>query len=880
MLVLKDYQEWTLDALIEYFKECSRTGDANVSFYSITGNTIGKNLAYNQVEELPGLPFICLRIPTGGGKTIVACHSIGVAAKELVQTENPTILWLVPSNAILSQTINALRNRNHPYYHALESTIGKTNVLDMEQALYVKRAQLESEATIIITTMQSFRVEDTLGRRVYRNSGELMDHFTGLQPHTVQSLEKGESGNIIHSLANVLRIRRPIVIVDEAHNSRTTLSFETLARFHPSCIIEYTATPAKENHASNILYSASAADLKSAQMIKMPIRLETRLDWKELLSDSIQCRNRLERLAILERQQTGEYIRPIMLIQAQSNRQGQETLTVDVVKKCLIDDFKIPQEQIAIETGSIKELDGINILEPEVRVRYVITIQALREGWDCPFAYVLCSVAGTKSATAIEQLLGRVMRLPKATWKNHDELNCAYAFATSPSFSEVAKTLTDALVQSGFEKQEAVDLIITGKPEEVTLPFPFKDPFMGLATGPLSEKPKITNLSESIQKKISYDEDKKHLSFNGIMSDEEREEIKASCTTNEDKLSIDQIFYISTGKNPIQEKRTPSEQHLQFAIPVLSIKQGSLFEQFEETHFLDHYWELAKCSSDLSKEEYSANRPNAQAGEIDITENGNIATKFVANLHTHMEMFISTSTWNFADLVHWLDLNIPHVDISPEDSGIFLTSLLQYLIEQRNFSLEQLVFDKYRLRKAVEKKIDLHRQGFHNKIFQTLLFGDNNEISVTPDICFNYSTDPRKYAFSKAYRGGYEFNKHYYPEIGDLEAQGEEFECAQFIDQLDDIEFWVRNPVRRPNQSFWLQTSTDKFYPDFVCKLKDGRALVVEYKGEHLWNDDSKEKKALGELWALRSNGTCIFVMPTSKDYEEVSKVIAKATLS
>ena len=95
------------------------------------------------------------------------------------------------------------------------------------------------------------------------------------------------------------------------------------------------------------------------------------------------------------------------------------------------------------------------------------------------------------------------------------------------------------------------------------------------------------------------------------------------------------------------------------------------------------------------------------------------------------------------------------------------------------------------------------------------------------------------------------------------------------LDKMEEREFWVRNPVRRPGHSFWLQTSTDKFYPDFVCKLKDGRVLVVEYKGSHLWNDESKEKKALGELWAERSDGKCLFVMPTDKDYEAIGRVVA-----
>lgn len=64
--------------------------------------------------------------------------------------------------------------------------------------------------------------------------------------------------------------------------------------------------------------------------------------------------------------------------------------------------------------------------------------------------------------------------------------------------------------------------------------------------------------------------------------------------------------------------------------------------------------------------------------------------------------------------------------------------------------------------------------------------------------------------------------------------QLEEFQCAQYLDGLPEVEFWFRNLSKKAS-SFRLQTSTDWFYPDFVCKLTDGRILVVEYKGEHLW---------------------------------------------
>ncbi|WP_049759935.1 hypothetical protein [Pelodictyon phaeoclathratiforme] len=134
---------------------------------------------------------------------------------------------------------------------------------------------------------------------------------------------------------------------------------------------------------------------------------------------------------------------------------------------------------------------------------------------------------------------------------------------------------------------------------------------------------------------------------------------------------------------------------------------------------------------------------------------------------------------------------------------------------------------------------------------------------VTPARCFTFKPD--EYPCNAKYKGSFKFQKHYYKEIASL--NGEEEECAIYIDQLPEVEFWVRNIERREFHSFWLQTSTDKFYPDFVCKLKDGRFFVVEYKAETSWsNEDSREKLALGELWEKRSNGTCLFVMPKGRD--------------
>lgn len=105
------------------------------------------------------------------------------------------------------------------------------------------------------------------------------------------------------------------------------------------------------------------------------------------------------------------------------------------------------------------------------------------------------------------------------------------------------------------------------------------------------------------------------------------------------------------------------------------------------------------------------------------------------------------------------------------------------------------------------------------------------------------------------------------PVVGELESTGEECDCAEALDAQSGIRTWARNLAIQPEASFWLPTSTDRFYPDFVPETLDGRLLVVECKGkDYVTNDDSKEKKLLGEVWASKSNGRALFPMAVKKD--------------
>lgn len=858
---LKNYQQRCLDVLSRYFQSCLQTGDSDLAFYNVTRQMFGQGIPYYQIAELPGMPYVCLRVPTGGGKTLLACHSIRLALREFQRVDHGLVLWLAPSKTIRDQTLNALKDRKHPYRQALENTLGAVTVLDLAEAQYLQPATLNTETVILVSTTQAFRVEDPELRKVYETSGALMSHFDAIS--TIADVERYENDKPIPSLANLLRLHRPIVIVDEAHNVRSDISFLTLARFNPSAILEFTATPKLGARPSNVLYSISARELKAEAMIKMPIRLEVRPQWKELIGDAITALKGLEQLAAIERAQTGEYLRPIMLLQAQPRRKGQQTITVDVVEDCLKNDYGIPPEQIKRSTGEDNQIEGLNLLAPG-DVRYIITIQALREGWDCPFAYVLCSVAEQYGATAVEQIVGRVLCMPKATRKNTPELNMAYAFVASNNFAEALGKLKDALLENGFQKQEIDEMMVPP-------PAPDLGPLfsLGSVSGQsiafrVDEAPALHKISDELAGVVRYDARTQTIEIPASLTTEQVAAITPAFSTPEVRQSF--IEHAQASRSRIlPPNATPSERGEPFSVPVLALRQGRFLEQFEETHFLDFNWELSQQDVSLSEAEFSSERPIPQQAEVDISEEGRIRTQFLSHLQDQMTLLKVEQGWKVSDLVYWLDRNILHRDITATESGIFLTRLVTDLIKKRGFSLETLVREKYRLRDAAATKMDAHRKNARAQSF-TRFFRDDSPLEVSPDLVFTF--DPEEYPapVNSLYRGMHQFKKHYYPDVGDLKSIGEEHECAQIIDSLDEVEWWVRNLDSQPTRSFWLQTSKGRFYPDFVCKLKDGRTLVVEYKGIHLYTD-AQEKLAIGELWEKRSDGRCLFVMPTNREY-------------
>jgi type III restriction enzyme len=196
---------------------------------------------------------------------------------------------------------------------------------------------------------------------------------------------------------------------------------------------------------------------------------------------------------------------------------------------------------------------------------------------------------------------------------------------------------------------------------------------------------------------------------------------------------------------------------------------------------------------------------------------------------------------------------------------------------QKQVGLPELVKLRFVLEKLLREKIAANRKKAYDAGIQHVLLETEQVAIVEPDVSMTFL--PNSYPAKSCYNGRVQFNKHFYPLIGDM--NGEEVNCAQLIDIHKKVKMWVRNIERYRDFSFWLPTATDLFYPDFVVQLTDGRIAAVEYKGKpYETNDDSKEKDNIGQLWAKRSNGKCLFLMAKKKDecgkslYQQIEELL------
>lgn len=848
--MLKTYQEEAVSRLDTF---CS-----NLNTKSI-GESF-KNLTSSQYLEVEGFdnPYVCIRIPTGGGKTLIASKSIRVLVNEYLNRDYHLVFWLAPSEKIVTQTLEALKDKRHFYRKILDQEFDNINVMSINES-YKQKFDPTNELVIIIGTIQSFRTTSKDGRKFYEENSNYYELL--------------KQRDITPSLENVMKHYKPIVILDEAHKSSTGLSLERLLDLEPSFILELTATPitktskAKGIFASNILYSVTATELKKESMIKLPILLKTLDDSLGILKDGIEKREYLEKLAKIEESLSDRYIRPINLIRADENR-GENSLTYDKIKKLLIENFKIDESHIAVHTGNKKELDGIDLLSPNCKIRYIITVDALKEGWDCPFAYVLSVVSNMESKTAIEQLIGRVLRMPYIEEKNRKELGYSYVFVASDSFEKVANSIGQTLINSGFEEMEAKISIdrSSNSSEDDNLYGLFGDSIYEDRQIQLKEEDiNIDELSKpSIEPYININRDSSKLSIVNIPSKSKREKFKTDlkkAISEEHHKRIDEIF---EEINSLDIEKIDAISDIE--LPKLMIEYDGEILEFEESVIFD-YMEIGErdliLNSSLTIDEFDIEL-NEHIGIIDI-ENNKLKKQNITSKRTDLIDFVEDKeiseilqenkiVIDNQEAVGRLSADIAK-NIVKEDGDIlrifeskalktFIYLVIDDLVKKRdNIDLTLLISKKYQLKRAILQKlkkliIDSKNRNF-SKLFEKDVFmiEEESKFIFTPT---SYNPNPDKRSSN--------FKKHRYKNVHKIDSE-EEYEVALYIDQLESVSTWIRNIDRDYQNSFWLQTATDKFYPDFIIHLKNGKTVVAEYKGEVYISEYKKTKEPIGKAW-------------------------------
>ena len=779
--------------------------------------------------------------------------------------EYPLVIWFAPSDTIRRQTADALKKPKHPYRLALDEKFrGNVRIYDLDEVAMMTPADIENNVCIVVATEQAFVKTDKSKYNVYKHSESFEPHFAAI--HLADGMDAQEENPSLpkFSFVNLALSRHPIVIVDEAHKMVSELSRETLTRLAPSAVLGLTATPEKGN---NTLYSVHAKELFDEEMIKLPIELtEFRDQWEQAVFAAIAKRQELEKLADKELAQgVGGYLRPLVLFQA-SKVNGDVPVTM--LREFLIDKAKVRESEIAVVTGEQKELDGIDVTDSTCPIKFIITVQALKEGWDCPSAYILCSVANISSNTDTIQLLGRVMRQPGARRRKTPQLNRAYAFVLSKAFGSAAEEFSEGLRKKGFEDTEAMDAIIPGQPslfeeddEEETI---FNH------SGSVVVKSEVYEaiadaLPEDVEVTANAD-GSGQIVVNAGISDESASKVANLLYENGEPHLAGQ-FLKKVAKKKSEASESVPAKSVKMTFPKLcAAVQGEFCFDGEEAE------ELA--GEDLGKE-LETNHAILSEGEFEIKEQGDT---FVLELNgneirqqfAHEQLtFLQEVKTDLAagDVVNELAAMTRNKALPPEVMRGWIAGIVNHLVTVKGSTPAQLYCFRYKLRNCLDAHLANAAKVVREKAYQSVFFTETYPVELNLDKAFSLDDSLyRNQAMLKVYRGSYCFHKHFLgthriPVFdGKLKyGEGEEFECAKLIDAHAKVITWLRN-LDQCDESFWLPLAHKRFFPDFIGILNDGRLFAVEYKGEQLRNTkDTLEKDAIGRLWAAKSGGKCLF---------------------
>jgi type III restriction enzyme len=345
-------------------------------------------------------------------------------------------------------------------------------------------------------------------------------------------------------------------------------------------------------------------------------------------------------------------------------------------------------------------LEGINLLDPACKVEFVITVQALKEGWDCSFAYVFCSLATVHSKKDVEQLLGRVLRMPYAKRRAHGELNRAYAHVAKTSWPLAINQMHDRLVSMGFDEVEAAKYV---QPTEQPALFPEESVPQQL-TWMLREAPQLYGLPEEIRSQVTVttnDTGGYEVTYKTVLSVEAEARLVEAMPQSEREAVRRSL---AERREQILVKPEPKPSILR--VPQLCLWVDGELELVNDEHFLTpDSWSLLDFPTELSEAEF---RIEERADMYLIDVQGNRLVE--RHLGSQAAFGFEDVPTNVTDLAlsRQLEKALRQQGIRPEVLLEFVRRTIGWLVSSRKLSVPTLLHVRFALEKALREKIEAY----------------------------------------------------------------------------------------------------------------------------------------------------------------------------
>lgn len=835
---LNSYQRKAIRDLQDYLCSLEERRDVFAAYYEYWSNRdipVGEGgvLPYN--NTIAGTPHVCFKVPTGGGKTFMACASVKPIFDSMPAHKRQVVVWLVPSNAILEQTLRNLGNSSHPYRQRLDRDFsGRVEIYTKEALLGAQNfspTAVIDQLSVCVLSYDSLRSAKKDGRKVYQENGQLAPFA-----ETYTDLNTLVDGVDNTALIQVLNQLSPVTIVDESHNAKSDLSVEMLRNLNPSFVLDLTATPRTN---SNIIAFVDARELKKENMVKLPVIVYNRNSKQDVLTDAIALRGSIERQAIDAEAAGGEYIRPIVLFQAQPKGK-EDASTFQKLKEELVK-LGIPQGEIAIKTSDINEIRNIDLLSRDCPVRYIITVNALKEGWDCPFAYILATLANKTSTVDVEQIVGRVLRQPYATRHSQPLLNNSYVLTCSNSFAETLDSIIRALNMAGFSRN---DMRIR-EPQAPVHPIPVCQQFEIT-----SEPQERAQMEEYLD--IDFTAAKQTLDRQGTESNPALSEMIADAQVQAEAYEQETAQSVALGLlgGELGAKMNQFQMNPEYREEAEGLRLPMFFYHAAPNLFTAKNYERLtreKLSEGFSLRNADGNISFAlSTGDmyaVDIQATGASVPKYQRMTKAESDYIrgrletlpVERKVKMCVDMiVHHLETVRSIKDVvESSDLKLYVARVVSGVTNDDITALQTAVpFFAQKIQQKIEALLDIYRE----KAFNTEL--DAGELYCRPAFTFAKVITPAD-TFDGLSKSLYE-----------VEASVNHFErhVIEAVSSLNNVRWWHRI-IERKNNSFFINGFINH-YPDFIVMTTLGNVVIIESKGDDRDNSNSQHKLNLGRKWA------------------------------